>query len=162
MQKGVPWNLQCVHWFSSCKNCPMPLACLLLLLGSFSRMVFCLFPSAHWAVPWLLAAFKCEPHFCAPGSLLCSDIAFPWMVLSVIIIMMVILVNIEYIGALSSPHCAGQNAEHSLTLYAVAPSSYPVKFRSSLWDRGVKPTGLSRSQKLSPLCVFFSFQYALR
>jgi len=36
MQKGVPYRLWWAHWVSTC---PLPHACPLLLLGSFSRMV---------------------------------------------------------------------------------------------------------------------------
>lgn len=75
------------------------------------------------------------------------------MVLLVIIIMMMIIVKIDSVSVFIEP-----------SLCWAACCSHPLKFRRSLWDggAGVKSTGLSRSQKLSPLCVFFSFQHALR
>lgn len=86
MQEGVPCRLWWAHWISTCRNDMSPAPCLFLTpFGFILQNGFCLFPSP-WAAPWPLAAPKCWPHFCVLGSLLCSGMAFPWMVLLVITI----------------------------------------------------------------------------
>lgn len=145
----MPCSLWWVQWVSSCRNSTLPLAS----FGIHSPEPFLFASFCHWAAPWPLVIPTCWSHFCILDSFLCSGMVFPWMLLSVIMIMMVITVKIEY------RHICLQLSLCWAKRWAL-PGFIPPIFAAARCGAGAqcgmgawKPqSDLSRNRRPSPLC----------